>query len=95
MRHNVDKEVSELVSEAKKSAKRLTEGPTISNCDVFELSYLLGNVAESRGAATILHELYPDDKDIEETWKEATKAHISAYKAEDRFISECYCTKKT
>ncbi len=44
--------VNELVSDAKKSAKEI-EG-AVSNCDVFQLSFLIGDADEARGATGVL-----------------------------------------
>ena len=91
----VKKEIEQLVSDAKSSAKMLIEGSAIPECDVFKLSYFIGDTEEARGAAAVLIKLYPEDVGTKQIWKEAVDAHSLAYKARDRFISECYCKKKT
>lgn len=88
----VKEELSKLVSEAKASAQRLSE--SIPQCDAFKLSYFLGDVEEARGAAAIFIRLYPEDAGVQQIWKEVVGAHSLAYKARDRFISECHCQKK-
>lgn len=90
----VKKELDDLVSEAKNSAKRLTEGSTIPECDTFKLSYFIGDVERARGATAVLSELYPDDPGVKQIWRDAVDAHSVAYKARDRFVSECFCRKK-
>ena len=85
-------EVNELISDAKKSAKKI-EG-AISDCDVFQLSFLIGDADEARGAAGVLAKIFPDDTEIRQMQKEAADAHILAYKGRDKFITECFCQKK-
>lgn len=90
----VRKEVEQLVSNAKVSAKKLIEGSTIPNCDAFQLSYFLGDTEEARGAAAVLAKLYPEDNEVEKIWKDAVNAHSMAYKGRDKFTEQCYCKKK-
>ena len=88
---NVKEEVSGLVSDAKRSVGKIDEA--VSNCDAFQLSFLIGDADDARGAAGVLVKLV-DDAETRKMWKEAADAHILAYKCRDRFITECYCQKK-
>lgn len=88
----VKREVRKLVSEADKSAKDIDK--TISGCNLFHLSYLLGDVAEARGAAAVLIKIHPEDTEIKQIWKDAVDAHIQAYKGRDKFHQECDCKRK-
>lgn len=85
-------EVNELVSDAKKSAKKIDGA--ISNCDVFQLSFLIGDADEARGASEVLAKIFPEDTEIRHMQKEAVDAHILAYKGRDKFTTECFCQKK-
>ena len=90
--NEIKHEVNELVSDAKKSVKKI-EG-AISDCDVFQLSFLIGDADEARGVVGVLAKIFPDDTDIRQMRKEAVDAHILAYKGRDKFITECFCQKK-
>lgn len=90
--NDIKYEVNELISDAKKSVKKI-EG-AVSNCDAFQLSFLIGDADEARGAARVLAKIFPGDTDIRQMWKEATGTHILAYKGRDKFITECFCQKK-
>jgi len=90
----VKKELSKLVEEAKKSAKKLDEGKTVPDCDPFKLSYYLGDIEETHGAVGVFAKLYPEDAETKQMWRDAFDAHILAHKVQDRFITECFCRKK-
>jgi hypothetical protein len=94
IKESIKKSVEDLVSQAKISAKTMNTGVVIPECDAYAMSYLLGYVAEARGAAAILTNIYKGDKEIYKLFKDATDAHASAYKARDRFTSECICKRK-
>lgn len=66
----------------------------VSNCDAFQLSFLIGDADEARGVTGVLAKIFPDDTDIRQMRKEAVDAHILAYKGRDKFITECFCQKK-
>jgi len=83
-----------LVEDAKKAASELTTGTVVPNCDVFRLSYLLGDVAEARAAAAIIVKIWEENPEIKQLWKDAVKAHEDGYRARDRFTAECLCKKK-
>ncbi len=86
--------VRRSVSDAKISEKTLTDGTIISKCDTFRLTYLLGDVSEARGAAGVLVKLLPDDVEARQLWENTARAHYNAFKARDKFTSECECKKK-
>lgn len=90
--NEIKHEVNELVSDAKKSVKKI-EG-AVSNCDAFQLSFLIGDADEARGVTGVLAKIFPDDTEIRHMQKEAADAHILAYKGRDKFITECFCQKK-
>lgn len=90
---SLKEEVRRLVSEADKSAKDIDK--TILTCNLFHLSYLLGDVAEARGATAVLIKLHPEDTEIKQIWKDAVDAHILGYKGRDRFHKECECKRKS
>lgn len=88
-------DVKKLIAEAQSSAQKLEKGPApIENCDVFQLSYLLGDTDEARGATMILSKILPDDPEIKKMWSEASYAWRIAYKGRDRFIEKCRCESK-
>ena len=91
--NNLKYEVYNLVSDAKKAADKI-EKEAIPSCDVFQLSFLIGDTDEARGAAGVLTKIYPEDQEIKDLWKDATSAHIRTYKGRDKFIEQCKCSKK-
>lgn len=91
--NNIKYEVRNLVSEASRSAHKITN-EAVPSCDAFRLSFLLGDADEARGATGVLVKLYPEDKEIKQMWKEAADAHIQAYKGRDKFNQLCECKKK-
>lgn len=90
--NEIKHEVNELISDAKKSVKKIEEA--VSNCDAFQLSFLIGDADEARGVAGVLAKIFPDDTDIRQMRKEAVDAHILAYKGRDKFTTECFCQRK-
>jgi hypothetical protein len=86
-------EVRRLVTEANASADKVVN-QAVPSCDVFSMSYLLGDTEEARGAAGVLARLYPEDKEIGQMFKDAANAHILAYRGRDKFIEECICQKR-
>lgn len=86
-------DVHNLVSEAGKSADRIINN-VIPSCDIFSMSFLLGDTEEARGAAGVLARIYPEDTEIKQMFKDAAAAHILAYKGRDKFIEQCECRKK-
>jgi hypothetical protein len=93
-KEEIKESVKKVVSTSLNSAKVLKTGIVIPECDVFALSYLLGDVAEARGAAAVLSKMF-DDKETRKIWKDAVDAHKSGYKSRDRFIEKCICKKRT
>lgn len=61
---------------------------------MFQLSFLICDADEARGAAGVLAKIFHDDTEIRQMQKEAVDAHILAYKGRDKFITECFCQKK-
>ena len=91
--NNIKYEIHNLVDEAGRSADKIVN-EAVPSCDAFRLSFLLGDTDEARGAVGVLVKLYPEDKEIKQMWKEATGAHIQAYKGRDKFNQICECKKK-
>lgn len=60
-----------------KNLRREIDG-AVENCDVFRLSYLLGDTDEARGATNVLSSYI---------WR-------TAYKGRDKFIEKCECKRK-
>jgi hypothetical protein len=86
-------EVHNLVSEASRSADKIINN-VVPSCDTFSMTFLLGDTEEARGAAGVLARLYLEDKEIKQMFKDATGAHILAYKGRDKFMEQCECRKK-
>jgi len=88
-------DVKKLIAEAQNSAQKLEKGPApIENCDVFQLSYLIGDTDEARVATMILSKILPDDPEVKKMWSDASYANRTAYKGRDRFTEKCECKKK-
>ena len=68
--NNIKYEVRNLISEANRSADKLINEAAPS-CNTFNMSFMLGDADEARGAAGILVKLYPEDKEIIQMWKDA------------------------
>lgn len=85
-------DVKSLVLTAQESVKRINSA--VENCDVFRLSYLLGDTDEARGATMILSKILPDDSEVKKMWSDASYAWRTAYKGRDKFAEKCECKKK-
>lgn len=91
---DVKKKLDEFINEAENSVKKINEGSVIPNCEVYNLVHLVGDTDKAYGAATILHELYPEDGDISRMWDKSYDINASAYKGRNRFDKKCLCLNK-
>lgn len=91
--NEIKQEVRSLISDATRSADKLIN-EAIPSCNTFNMTYLLGDADEARGAAAVLTKIYPEDKEIKQMWKDAGNIHILVYKGRDKFIEQCECKKK-
>lgn len=91
--NNLKYDIRNLISDASRSADKIIN-EAVPSCNTFNMTYLLGDADEARGAAGVLVKLYPEDKEIKQMWKDAANAHILAYKGRDKFIEQCKCRRK-
>jgi hypothetical protein len=66
----------------------------ISNCDVGDMMRNLSKIYIAEGAARILSNIFPDDKNMEELFRKTSKMGISGDVARNKFSMECSCKRK-
>ncbi len=91
---DIKEKVKKFIIEAENSVKTINEGTVIPNCEIYNLVHLIGDTDKAYGAATILHELYPEDSELSRLWDKSYDLNASAYKGRNRFDKKCLCLNR-